>query len=566
MLTGIRPSLGLAIALLCGCAPVKTQSDPTATTDTDAVQYVAGELNEESVLELLTAELAGQQRDFDRSYELYLRQAELNQSAELAERATLIAQLKRDPEAIIAAAQLWQTLAPQSSEPAQILISILLHEARFSEALELLRQQERIGAELLLVLESLLETFDPQSSEALAELLQQRLDAAPEQLDLLLVLARVEIQLARHERALKLLNSGLAIEPHQADLTVEKAQLLRAVYDDSAQALALVEPALPKNLEHRQLRAVHVQLLLELKPDSVSAAVNRAIDQAERDPQLIYYYALLLLENQRPEQSLELFNELLEKDPARTDLYLYTGINEAELGNREAALSAFAKVETGDLLFNALTRALELLEIDSEYSRGLELVDEARRKDPERASQLSIIFARWASDNDRLERGVEYLSEQIRTEPNDVRLLYTRALMVEPIDHQQMLADLERAYALDPENAGTQNALGYSLLEHTADYQRAYELIDRALAVNPDDPAYLDSMGWALHKLERNDEALPYLERAFEQMADPEVVSHLVIVLVELGERERAETLLSEQEALNPDNEDLAQAREWLER
>lgn len=566
MLTGIRPSLGLAIALLCGCAPVKTQSDPTAAANTDVVQYVAGELNQESVLELLTAELAGQQRDFDLSFELYLRQAELNKSAELAERATLIAQLKRDPEAIITAARLWQTLDTQSNEPSQILISILLHEARFNEALALLRQQERISAELLLALESLLETFDPQSSEELAELLQQRLDAAPEQLDLLLVLARVEIQLERHERALKLLNSGLAIEPDQADLTVEKAQLLRAVYSDSAQALALIESALPKNLEHRQLRALHVQLLLELKPDSVSAAVNRAIDQAERDPQLIYYYALLLLENQRPEQSLELFNELLEKDPARTDLYLYTGINQAELGNREAALAAFAKVETGDLLFNAVTRALELLEIDSEYSRGLELVDEARRKDPERASQLSIIFARWASDNDQLERGVEYLSEQIRAEPNDVRLLYTRALMVEPIDHEQMLADLERAFALDPENAGTQNALGYSLLEHSEDYQRAYELIDRALAVNPDDPAYLDSMGWALHKLERNAEALPYLERAFEQMADPEVVSHLVIVLVELGERERAEALLTEQEALNPDNEDLAQAREWLER
>lgn len=566
MLTGIRPSLGLAIALLCGCAPVKTQSDPTAAADTDVVQYVAGELNQESVLELLTAELAGQQRDFDLSFELYLRQAELNKSAELAERATLIAQLKRDPEAIITAARLWQTLDTQSNEPSQILISILLHEARFNEALALLRQQERISAELLLALESLLETFDPQSSEELAELLQQRLDAAPEQLDLLLVLARVEIQLERHERALKLLNSGLAIEPDQADLTVEKAQLLRAVYSDSAQALALIESALPKNLEHRQLRALHVQLLLELKPDSVSAAVNRAIDQAERDPQLIYYYALLLLENQRPEQSLELFNELLQKDPARTDLYLYTGINQAELGNREAALAAFAKVETGDLLFNAVTRALELLEIDSEYSRGLELVDEARRKDPERASQLSIIFARWASDNDQLERGVEYLSEQIRAEPNDVRLLYTRALMVEPIDHEQMLADLERAFALDPENAGTQNALGYSLLEHSEDYQRAYELIDRALAVNPDDPAYLDSMGWALHKLERNAEALPYLERAFEQMADPEVVSHLVIVLVELGERERAEALLTEQEALNPDNEDLAQAREWLER
>jgi tetratricopeptide (TPR) repeat protein len=138
--------------------------------------------------------------------------------------------------------------------------------------------------------------------------------------------------------------------------------------------------------------------------------------------------------------------------------------------------------------------------------------------------------------------------------------------MVEPIDHQQMLDDLERAYALNPDNAGTQNALGYSLLEHSDDYQRAYELIESALSESPDDPAYLDSMGWALHKLERNSEALPYLERAFEQMPDPEVTSHLIIVLTQLGELERAQELLVEQEELHPGNEDLAEARRWLER
>ena len=156
--------------------------------------------------------------------------------------------------------------------------------------------------------------------------------------------------------------------------------------------------------------------------------------------------------------------------------------------------------------------------------------------------------------------------ERLKEDPNDVSLLYSRALMVEPIDHQQMLDDLERAYALNPDNAGTQNALGYSLLEHSDDYQRAYELIESALAESPDDPAYLDSMGWALHKLERNSEALPYLERAFEQMPDPEVTSHLIIVLTQLGELERAQELLAEQEELHPGNEDLAEARRWLER
>lgn len=569
MFTGIRPSLGLTIALLCGCAPVQTQSNPN-TDPSDAtevsVEYVPGELNEESLLDLLTAELAGQQRDFNTAYELYLRQAQLNRSSELAERATRIAQFNRDPQGVLTAARLWQEIEPEAAEPPQILINILLHEARFAEAFELLRSQPTFGAEILLVIESLLDTFDEESATELAELLQQRLDASPEQLDLLLVLARVQLLRQEETVALNLLNRGLVVEPEQPDLIVEKAQLLRSVFSDSEQALALVESALQSNRDHRQLRAVHVQLLLELKPDSVQIAVERAIDQADRDPQLIYYYALLLLENEQPQQSLMLLDELISRDPARTDLNLYIGVNQAALGNREAAIEAFGKVESGDLLFNAVSRALELFEIESEYERAETLVKNARESDVERASQLAVIFARWAGDNGELERGLEYLNERLKEDPNDVSLLYSRALMVEPIDHQQMLDDLERAYALNPDNAGTQNALGYSLLEHSDDYQRAYELIESALAESPDDPAYLDSMGWALHKLERNSEALPYLERAFEQMPDPEVTSHLIIVLTQLGELERAQELLAEQEELHPDNEDLAEARRWLER
>lgn len=569
MFTGIRPSLGLTIALLCGCAPVQTQSNPN-TDPSDAtevsVEYVPGELNEESLLDLLTAELAGQQRDFNTAYELYLRQAQLNRSSELAERATRIAQFNRDPQGVLTAARLWQEIEPEAAEPPQILINILLHEARFAEAFELLRSQPTFGAEILLVIESVLDTFDEESATELAELLQQRLDASPEQLDLLLVLARVQLLRREETLALNLLNRGLVVEPEQPDLIVEKAQLLRSVFSDSEQALALVESALQSNRDHRQLRAVHVQLLLELKPDSVQMAVERAIDQADRDPQLIYYYALLLLENEQPQQSLMLLDELISRDPARTDLNLYIGVNQAALGNREAAIEAFGKVESGDLLFNAVSRALELFEIESEYERAETLVKNARESDVERASQLAVIFARWAGDNGELERGLEYLNERLKEDPNDVSLLYSRALMVEPIDHQQMLDDLERAYALNPDNAGTQNALGYSLLEHSDDYQRAYELIESALSESPDDPAYLDSMGWALHKLERNSEALPYLERAFEQMPDPEVTSHLIIVLTQLGELERAQELLAEQEELHPGNEDLAEARRWLER
>jgi len=566
LLTAIRTSIALSLLLLYGCTSTQTQIQPAQAAERPAsnVTYVAGELNEESLLDLLTAELAGQQRDFDTAYSLYLRQAQLNRSDDLAERATRIAQFKRDPDAVIESANLWLEIAPQREEPAQIMINILLHESRFAEAIDLLKQQETIGAELLIIVESLLQNFDNESAADLADLFAKRLAAQPEQLDLLLVQAKLLRYLDRNSEALTLLNSGLKIEPLQPDLSVEKAQIIRQ--DDPNEALSLIEAALATNRDHRQLRAVHIQLLLQLKPDSVGEAVERAITQAERDPQLIYYYALLLMENGQPLLSRNLFNDLLGSDPERTELYLYLGLVEKELGNNAAALAAYEKVESGDALLNAISQTLELLDAEVDFERAKAAAEAAEQRDLDRSSQVSVIFARWAADGGQLDAALGFLAQRIAENPNDVTLLYTRALLIEPVDTQQMLDDLERAYALNPDNAGTQNALGYSLLEHTKEYQRAYELIEQALAVNPDDPAYLDSMGWALHKLGRNADALEYLDRAYELMQDPEVASHLIIVLSELGERQRAEAILQQQLNDNPGNADIEEAQRWLER
>ena len=566
MLTAIRTSIALSLLLLYGCTSTQTQIQPAQAAERPAsdVTYVAGELNEESLLDLLTAELAGQQRDFDTAYGLYLRQAQLNRSDVLAERATRIAQFKRDPDAVIESANLWLEIEPQREEPAQIMINILLHESRFAEAIDLLKQQETIGAELLIIVESLLQNFDNESAADLADLFAKRLAAQPEQLDLLLVQAKLLRYLDRNSEALTLLNSGLKIEPLQPDLSVEKAQIIRQ--DDPNEALSLIEAALATNRDHRQLRAVHIQLLLQLKPDSVGEAVERAITQAERDPQLIYYYALLLMENGQPLLSRNLFNDLLGSDPERTELYLYLGLVEKELGNNAAALAAYEKVESGDALLNAISQTLELLDAEVDFERAKAAAEAAEQRDLDRSSQVSVIFARWAADGGQLDAALAFLAQRIAENPNDVTLLYTRALLIEPVDTQQMLDDLERAYALNPDNAGTQNALGYSLLEHTNEYQRAYELIEQALAVNPDDPAYLDSMGWALHKLGRNADALEYLDRAYELMQDPEVASHLIIVLSELGERQRAEAILQQQLNDNPGNADIEEAQRWLER
>ena len=82
-------------------------------------------------------------------------------------------------------------------------------------------------------------------------------------------------------------------------------------------------------------------------------------------------------------------------------------------------------------------------------------------------------------------------------------------------------------------------------------------LIERALALNPDDAATIDSLGWVLYRLGRHDEALVHLRRAYELQDDGEIAAHLGEVLWVKGQRDEALRVWRDGLALASDNETL---------
>lgn len=550
---------------LIGCS-TQTQLQPSELlVEPSQVSYVPGELNEESVYELLTAEIAGQRRDFERAQVLFEKQAALNQNTELAERATRLAQFLRDSDRVQRSASIWQEIAPDSDEPAQIMINILLHQGRIEDALEIIEAEDELSTETLLIIDSQIPRFNDQQSERLLENIEQRTRVRNKRLDLILIQSKILKHLDRIDDALVQLDSGLSIEPTQAELVVEKAQILATTKNQPRDALKLVELSLRDNPTHRQLRALQIQQLLKIDPARVEKTVRLAVNQSKNDPQLIYYYGLLLIENEQLELSEQLFSDLLKSDPNATDLYLYLGIIAASRGETEAALDVFSKVEKGDSLINAVSRSLELLDAQTEKERAAILISNALSKDLERTEDLNVLYTQWLNRNGFTEEGIAYITEELEKDPDSTRYLYIRAMISDSIDPDAMLADLEKAYRLENSSATIQNALGYTLLEYSDQYQRAYELIKLAFAQTPEDSAVIDSMGWALHKLGRDQEALPYLEQAYETFSDPEVGSHLIIVLSILGERDRAQQIYDELIKKDPESKKLREALEWLQ-
>lgn len=551
-----------ALVMVSGCTQQAVAPKPYDTRPFAVSPQVPGEFNADSLYELLTAELAGKQGRFELALERYLQQAEATRDAAVAERATRIAQFLRDPERVLQASQLWSRFDTEALEPLHIQANILLHEGQYEQAVPLL---ERVLAEnsddALALISGQADQMPPEVAERYYRLLTRVSAAQPQRLDYLLTRVILLRHLNRPEEAAKLLDSGLALQPTQAELALQRADLYRRQGQPLA-GLKLINKALQNTPKHPRLAAVQAQLLLLTgQTEKAWSAIQGVLEQEDSDPQLQYYFALLLLENNQPAKSRVLLHDLLEQNPDNAQPHFYLGAIAQEQGQRTQALEHYLQVQDGPNAVQAFSRALSLYDQPSQAAEVELLVDDSIARQPERRESLTILYAEWLQRQELSETAWEVLSEALKTQPDSANLLYTRAMIASPEQSQAMLQDLRTAHALEPGSAMIQNALGYTLTlyapEHLAE---AHQLISQALAQEPEDPAILDSMGWVLHKLNRNGEARHFLQRAFDLYPDPEVRSHLIQVLWQLGERPQATILLQEGLQQTPDNVFLLEA------
>lgn len=528
-------------------------------------RYEQGQLNRNILADLLIAEMSGNVGEYDQALALYLNQARITKDAAVAERATRIAQFVRDSDAVIEAAQLWSGAAPEQHEPKELLAGILLYERRFEEALpwlETLLMDDHSDAALMI--SSQAEAIDPTTATHYLELIEQILTVQPNRTDLHLATGLLYLRLQEEDAAMRAFDRGLAIEPYQPQLVMQKVERLRQ-RNDLGNALTLINRAAARHPENNQLQIQQAQLLMMSGQFAQAENLMRSlIEERFRDTQLHLYFALLLLDHQQYDTSREFLESLKSKAPDHPEVDFYLGHLAQQRGDRELALSFYSAVEYGNVFLQARARMLELFNNPSYQIRAENTINKAITLQPGLRSGLVIALAEWYKTHGLKNLALDRLSTELAKTPSDTRLLYTRALFYEPEHPERTLKDLRHALELDPDNPMFLNALGYTMTLYTQDYESAHALIARALAQQPDDAATLDSMGWVLFKLGRTEEALFFLQRAYTLFPDPEVVAHLARVLHELGRADEAVALLQQHLQIDPDNRHLLDAIQTL--
>lgn len=171
-----------------------------------------------------------------------------------------------------------------------------------------------------------------------------------------------------------------------------------------------------------------------------------------------------------------------------------------------------------------------------------------------------LLKAQLLRDSGDLAGAYRLLSVGLKRYPGEGVLLYERALIGDRLGRVTAAeADLRRYLRHQPQDAQGLNALGYMLSNRTQRFAEAKKLIEAALLAEPNNPMIEDSMGWVLFKMGRAQAALPYLQRAYQALPDPEVAAHLGEVLWKLGQRDEARRIWAEAVAQDAKNEVLNQ-------
>jgi tetratricopeptide (TPR) repeat protein len=528
-------------------APVKPAAPPAkGETLTAQVLY-----------DVLLAEIAGQRGLLDISGSSYLEAARQSDDPRIAERALKISVYGKQPQLALEAARRWVTLAPDNVEARQSLAVLALRAHDQEEALQQFRYiLEHGDADSSDPYQSMLVLLAREPDRQLAlNVMQQLVAMRPGDADAHFAYARLAVHAQEWSLAEQEVARSLALRPDWTQALILQAQInLKQGHGDIARQQ--LESALKRNPDDADLRIGYARLLVDL--DDFNGARNeyKRLMKAQPDNgQVVYSLALLSLEAGELKEAQTLFEKLIGLDYQTQQAYYYLGAIAEERKDSKRAMQWYNKIDEGDHWIEVQIRMARLEAQSGNVTAARERLRKVRLAHPGETQRMFLVEGEILSQIDLNEEAYTLYSQYLENQPDDIEILYARALVAERLDRvDQAERDFLQVLAIDPDNTRTLNALGYTLADRTDRYQEALTYVQQALAQTPDDPAVIDSMGWVMYRLGRLQEARDYLQKAYDMTKDSEIAAHLGEVLWVMGDREQAKALWESARKATPDD------------
>lgn len=559
----------LALLLLCAVAgplaaaekaPTKKSASgkrPPAVKERAAAQ---DDPLSRSIFEVLVGEMALQRGKPEIALGAYTDLARRSQDPKALSRAVEIASHTRHFELALELARQWARIEPQSFQAQQALTTSLMFLNRTDEladqiAIMLERDKPRLAENLLYLNRMLARQPDRQAVNRLIEKVASPYRGIAEAH---YAMALSALGVGDHVRARTESAQALELRPDWEAAALLRAQVLAK--DSPEQALSLLQDFVNANPKAADARLTLARVLLtEKRYPEARRELDRVLEDYPDSPEVLYPAAMLALQQNDTTSARMLLERLLTgKFPDKGAVHFFLGQIDEDQKNLPAALAHYRAVTAGEYFLQARARAAQVLAQQGQVDEALKLLRETAGGTEEEKTRLALAESALLRDAKRYPEAYARLEQALKTQPDNIDLLYDIALLAERMGKMDVLeARLKRVLELKADHAHALNALGYSWADRGLHLDEAYKLIERARALAPKDPYIMDSMGWVLYRQGKLPEALSTLEAAYKISPDAEIAGHLGEVLWHLGRRDEALKIWRSAAEKSPGNEEL---------
>jgi len=562
----------LTYLLVCACSGLEQVSDGNKNSGSiedpakpEEPQIAIKSLSKNSLYELLVGDFALARNQLDIAQSNYQKQAQQTLDLEVIQLATKIAAYNQDYNVSEQMALLWIQQQPNDREARIYAIEALATKGDGATALTHINQLYTQEGQLSTFISVISIPKSQQQIEELIVALENLETENPQQQAIKLALAMLHIDQDQLEKAQNLTQDFLKAKP----MNERGILLLSQIYQQREQtdkALKILREAIEQTPENINLRDQYARYLALTDRSQAAVELENILQIAPQNSQASFILGVIKLDAGDLKKASTLFLQSTEDPNFYTDSQYYLGVIADTVGNIDLAIDFYGNVKTGQNLSSATTRLAWLLSKYKSLEDARDHFQSLRTETPERAIELYQLEAGLLLSLDLENQAYQLLSSGLKQFPNDLELLYTRAMIAaQQGNYQQTEKDLRQLISIDSNNAIALNALGYSILEHSDQIEEAYKLIKQAFTLNPNDPATIDSMGWVLFKLGQPKAALIHLKKAMAIMPDPEIIAHVGEVEWSLGNRNAALKIWRESLQKNPKNHIIMETIERLD-
>lgn len=524
------------------------------------------EISSEVLFLLMTAEIAGQREQYSLALDGYLRAAKQVKDPDVINRAAKIALYLQDDARLKQTLDLWLEVDSESLDARYLMAVVALKSGDREEAIEsidfiLNHNAQDFDSKAIAMIKSL---NSQQSVDLAYQVFSELITKHPDNAQLYFIQALLDLQAKRNKQGQVNIEKSLELEPDWVKALLLQAQLYTAE-GKWAEATDILQHAVEEQ-ENEQVREQIIQLLMQQgRLDEAETALQELIALYPDNNELKFKLALVYLQTGEEAKARNILQALVVDERFRDKSAFYLARMDAKARRFNEALIWFDVIESEPFKFEAGVSAVLILMDQKRYNIALDKVKNLKKEYPQKKSNLILIESEIYTQQELHQQGFDVLSTGLLEDPDNTKILYARALLAEKLDKLQVLEDdLQYILEKNPNDANALNALGYTLADKTVRYEEAKIYLDKAIAIKPNEPIIMDSYGWLLFKMNQLEEALRYLQAAYDRQPQAEIASHLVEVLWKLQKTEQAKAVLSRALAKNPDDKLLLDVKSRL--